>query len=403
MIPFVDLAAQQERLRAEIEAGIASVLAHGKYILGPEVAELEEKLAAYTGAAHCITVANGTDALQIALMALGVGPGDEVICPVFSYIATAATPALLGARPVYVDIDPVSYNMNPALLEAAITPRTKAIIPVSLYGQPADFDAVNAIAAPHGIPVIEDGAQSFGASYKDCKSCNLSTIGCTSFFPSKPLGCYGDGGAIFTSDPELAIVLRQIARHGQDRRYHHLRVGVNSRLDTLQAAILLPKLAILDEEIAARRALANAYDDAFLDHAIRTPTIHQDRSSAWAQYTIRVDERDRVQERLKEAGVPTAVHYPLALNRQTAVADASADFPHGDKAAEEVMSLPMHPYMGVEDRDRIIEVVRDVVGQAETTTQMAVGRAISTASDQTARRNNGTSARASKGPRTTRQ
>ena len=355
MIPFVDLAAQQERLRAEIEGGIARVLAHCKYILGPEVAELEERLAAYTGAAHCISVANGTDALQIALMALGVGPGDEVICPGFSYIATAETPAVLGARPVYVDIDPVSYNMNPALLEAAITPRTKAIIPVSLYGQPADFDAINAIAVRHGLPVIEDGAQSFGASYKGRKSCNLSTIGCTSFFPSKPLGCYGDGGAIFTNDTELATVLRQIARHGQDRRYHHLRVGVNSRLDTLQAAILLPKLAILDDEIAARQQVAEAYDAALT--GLITPHIIEGCQSAWAQYTIRMPNRDAVQAALKDAGIPTAVYYPMPLNRQPAVSDASANLSEGDRAADEVLSLPMHPYMTPEVQDQVVTAV----------------------------------------------
>lgn len=246
---FCDLKSQYQRLKAEIDAGIQCVLDHGQYILGPEVAELEEKLSSFTGAKYCISVANGTDALQIAQMALGIGPGDEVITPGFTYIATAETVALLGAKPVYVDIDPRTYNLDPALLEAAITPRTKAIIPVSLYGQCADMDAINAIAARHGIPVIEDAAQSFGATYKGRKSCNLSTLACASFFPSKPLGCYGDGGAIFTNDDELAKVIRQIARHGQDRRYHHIRVGVNSRLDTMQAAILLPKLAIFEEEV----------------------------------------------------------------------------------------------------------------------------------------------------------
>jgi UDP-2-acetamido-2-deoxy-ribo-hexuluronate aminotransferase len=316
MMPFVDLAAQQERLRPEIEAGIKRVLAHGKYILGPEVDELEERLAAYTGVAHCISCANGTDALQIALMALGVGPGDEVITPGFSYIATAEAAAVLGAVPVYVDIDPGSYNLDPKLLDAAITPRTRAIIPVSLYGQPADFDAINAIATRHGIPVIEDGAQSFGASTKGRKSCNLTTIATTSFFPSKPLGCYGDGGAIFTSDPELATVLRQIARHGQDRRYHHVRVGMNSRLDTIQAAILLAKLPVLDDEIAARQRVAGAYTAALRPMGISTPEIAQHNISAWAQYTVRVQNRDAVQAALTEAGIPTAVHYPLPLNRQ---------------------------------------------------------------------------------------
>ena len=233
MMQFIDLAAQQARIKDKIDAGIQRVLAHGKYILGPEVADLEERLVAYTGSKFCITVANGTDALQIAQMALGIGPGDEVITPGFTYIATAETVALLGARPVYVDIDPKTYNLDPNLLEAAITARTKAIIPVALYGQCADMDAINVIAAKHGIPVIEDAAQSFGASYRGRKSCNLSTLACASFFPSKPLGCYGDGGAIFTNDEELAKVSRQIARHGQDRRYHHVRIGVNSRLDTL--------------------------------------------------------------------------------------------------------------------------------------------------------------------------
>src|SRR5690554_2799261 len=256
---FIDLAAQQARIKQKIDANIQKVLAHGQYILGPEVTELEEKLAAFTGAKYCISVANGTDALQIAQMAFGIGPGDEVITPGFTYIATAETVALLGAKPVYVDVCPKTYNLDPAKLEAAITPKTKAIIPVSLYGQCADFDAINAIAEKYGIPVIEDAAQSFGASYKGKMSCNLSTVATTSFFPSKPLGCYGDGGAIFTNDDELALVMRQIARHGQDRRYHHIRVGVNSRLDTLQAAILLPKLEIFAEEITLRQQVAQRY------------------------------------------------------------------------------------------------------------------------------------------------
>lgn len=347
---FIDLAAQQARIKDKIDANIQKVLAHGKYILGPEVAELEEKLAAYCGAKHCISVANGTDALQIAQMALGVGHGDEVIVPGFSYIATAETPALLGAKPVYVDIDPKTYNLNPANLEAAITPRTKAIIPVSLYGQCADFDAINAIAEKHGIPVIEDGAQSFGASYKGKRSCNLTTIGCTSFFPSKPLGCYGDGGAIFTNDDELARILRQVARHGQDRRYHHLRVGVNSRLDTLQAAILLPKLELLDEEIRLRNRVAEEYTRLLGQAGINTtPFVEEHNNSAWAQYTIRVENREAVQERLKEAGVPTVVHYPIPLNKQPAVKDETAKLPVGNETAGRVMSLPMHPYLAGRD------------------------------------------------------
>lgn len=347
MIEFIDLKAQQARIKGPLDVAIQRVLAHGQYILGPEVAELEEKLATYTGAKHCITVANGTDALQIAQMALGIGPGDEVITPGFTYIATAETVALLGAKPVYVDIDPRTYNLDPALLEAAITPRTKAIIPVSLYGQCADFDAINAIAARHGIPVIEDAAQSFGATYKGRTSCNLTHIACTSFFPSKPLGCYGDGGAIFTNDDEFAKVMRQIARHGQNRRYHHIRVGVNSRLDTLQAAILLVKLGIFDKEMALRQQVAARYTQLLNEAGISTtPDIAPHNQSAWAQYTIQVPSREQVQEHLKTAGVPTAVHYPIPLNQQPAVADAAARLPVGDAVAQRVMSLPMHPYLG---------------------------------------------------------
>ncbi|KAA1174703.1 DegT/DnrJ/EryC1/StrS aminotransferase family protein [Marinobacter salinexigens] len=355
---FVDLAAQQARIKEKLDANIRNVLSHGKYILGPEVAELEEKLAAFAGTKHCITVANGTDALQIAQMALGVGHGDEVIVPGFSYIATAETPAVLGAKPVYVDVDPKTYNLDVSKLEAAITPRTKAIIPVSLYGQCADFDAINSIADRHGIPVIEDGAQSFGATYKGRNSCNLSAIGCTSFFPSKPLGCYGDGGAIFTNDEELAVVLRQIARHGQDRRYHHLRVGVNSRLDTLQAAILLPKLEILAEEVELRNQAAQRYTQLFDDAGIETtPFVEAHNVSAWAQYTLQVENRGAIQDKLQSEGIPTAVHYPIPLNKQPAVADGSVKLPVGDAVAEVVMSLPMHPYITEEEQKSVVRAL----------------------------------------------
>ncbi|WP_180161124.1 DegT/DnrJ/EryC1/StrS aminotransferase family protein [Acinetobacter sp. YH12064] len=355
MIEFIDLKAQQARLKDKIEAGIQNVLTHGQYILGPEVKELEEKLAAYVGAKYCITCANGTDALQIAQMAFGIGPGDEVITPGFTYIATAETVAILGATPVYVDVNPNTYNLDVEQLEAAITPRTKAIIPVSLYGQCADFDAINAIAAKYNIPVIEDAAQSFGATYKGRKSCNLTTVACTSFFPSKPLGCYGDGGAIFTNDDELAKVIRQIARHGQDRRYHHIRVGMNSRLDTLQAAILLPKLEILDEEMQARQRVAETYTKLFNEAGVNTtPCIETHNQSAWAQYTIQVENRDAVQAKLKEQGIPTAVHYPIPLNKQPAVANANVSLLVGDAIAERVMSLPMHPYLTVEAQEKIV-------------------------------------------------
>ncbi|OYQ39014.1 aminotransferase DegT [Rhodoferax sp. TH121] len=357
---FIDLKSQYQRLKPQIDAGIQRVLDHGQYILGPEVAELEAKLVAYTGAKYCISVANGTDALQIALMALGLGPGDEVITPGFTYIATAETVALLRAKPVYVDIDARTYNLDPALLEAAITPRTKAIIPVNLYGQCADFDVINSIADKYGIPVIEDAAQSFGASYKGRKSCNLSKIACASFFPTKPLGCYGDGGAVFTSDEAMANVIRQIARHGQERRYHHVRVGVNSRLDTLQAAILLPKLAVLDEELEQRQHVAARYNRLLGEVGLKTaPVIESHCVSAWAQYTIQVTGRDCVQKHLSHVGVPTTVHYPIPLNGQPAVADAQARLPVGDAVAQRVLSLPMSPYLTEMDQSRVAVALKD--------------------------------------------
>lgn len=359
MIEFIDLKTQQKRIKDRIDAGIQRVLAHGQYILGPEVAELEEKLADFVGAKYCITCANGTDALQIAQMALGIGPGDEVITPGFTYIATAETVALLGAKPVYVDIDPRTYNLDPRLLEAAITPRTKAIIPVSLYGQCADFDAINAVASKHGIPVIEDAAQSFGAIYKGKRSCNLTTIACTSFFPSKPLGCYGDGGAIFTNDEELAKVLRQIARHGQDRRYHHIRVGVNSRLDTLQAAILLPKLEIFPEEIELRNRVAKAYSSLLRKGGINgMPFVNEYNVSVWAQYTLRVVDRESLQSSLRAAGIPTVVHYPVPLNKQPAVLDIDVSLPVGNKLADEVISLPFHPYLEKVTIEKIVKRIK---------------------------------------------
>ena len=355
MIPFFDLAAQRDRLRVEIDAGIARVLDHGKYILGPEVEELEERLVDYSDAKYCVTCANGTDALQVALMALGVGAGDEVITPSFSYIATAEATALLGGTPVYVDIDPQSYNIDSNLIEDAITPKTKAIIPVSLYGQPADFDAINAIAERYGIAVIEDGAQSFGARYKGGKSCNLTTIATTSFFPSKPLGCYGDGGAVFTSDEELAIKIRRIARHGQDKRYHHKVIGVNSRLDSMQAAVLLAKLSVFDEEIVMRNEVASAYSSKFLEMGFGSvPCVGENNQSVWAQYTIEVDDRDAIQKHLSERGIPTAVHYPAPLNKQPAVADITSHLPNSEKAAARVLSLPMGPYLNSADQEFIV-------------------------------------------------
>lgn len=343
---FIDLISQQNIIKKTLNYRIQKVLDHGKYILGPEVSELEDNLKAYTSAKYCITCANGTDALQIALMALNIGVGDEVITPGFTYIATAETVALLGAKPVYVDVCPITYNLDPQKIESAITKNTKAIIPVSLYGQCAEFDEINNIAQKYGIPVIEDAAQSFGATYKNKKSCNLSTIACTSFFPSKPLGCYGDGGAIFTNNDELAIIIRQIARHGQDRRYHHVRIGVNSRLDTLQAAILLAKLEIFDDEIKLREKVAKTYDKHLFDIGITsTPKIMPNNTSVYAQYTLQVDNRDDIQKYLSSVNIPTAVHYPIPLNKQPAVKDKTSYLPVGDKIATRVISLPMHPYL----------------------------------------------------------
>ena len=361
MIKFIDLGSQQSRVFSEINDGIASVLAHGKYILGPEVDLLEKKLSAYTGAKYCITCANGTDALQVALMALGVGPGDEVIMPGFSYIATAEVVALLGAKIIYVDIDEETFNVDPDVIEAAISSRTKAIIPVSLYGQCANFELINAVAEKYGVSVIEDGAQSFGASANGVKSGNLSQISCTSFFPTKPLGCYGDGGAIFTSDENLAKLMRQIARHGQAARYHHVRIGVNSRLDTIQAAILLAKLSILDDEVESRNNVAKRYNDKLATVSeIVLPTIVEGNSCAWAQYTIRASDRDNLARFLnEEKNIPTAVHYPLPLNKQPAVEDSSVNLRFGDVASQEVLSLPIHPYLSAEDQSQICTAIAE--------------------------------------------
>jgi len=312
----------------------------------------------YNPETEILITVGGSEALNLAAIAL-LNPGEEMIIPTPCFVSYQASAIMAGGVAVEVPSRMENnFDLDPDEIKAAITPRTKAIIPVSLYGQCADFDAINAIAAKYGIPVIEDAAQSFGASYKGRKSCNLSTIACTSFFPSKPLGCYGDGGAIFTNDDELAKVIRQIARHGQDRRYHHVRVGVNSRLDTLQAAILLPKLEILAEEIELRNQVAANYDRLFKAAGIdSTPHIEAHNVSAWAQYTLQVDNRDSVQERLKAAGIPTAVHYPIPLNKQPAVADVTARLPVGDSSAENVISLPMHPYLNCSEQQSIVSTL----------------------------------------------
>ncbi|WP_028128653.1 DegT/DnrJ/EryC1/StrS aminotransferase family protein [Selenomonas sp. AE3005] len=364
MIPFVDMAAQQASIKDELDKRLADVLASGKFILGPEVKELEEKLADYVGTKYCITCASGTDALQIALMALNIGAGDEVITTAFTYIATGEVIAQVGATPVFVDIDPVTYNIDPSKIEAAITDKTKAIIPVSLYGQCADFDEINAIAEKHNLAVIEDGAQSFGATYKGKRSCGLSTIGCTSFFPTKPLGCYGDGGAIFTDDENLAKAMDQIHRHGQDRRYHHIRMGLNSRLDTLQAAVLLAKMTKFDEEIKRREEVGKRYTSLFKDiKGVKTPTVKDDNTCVYAQYTIVVENRDELQAKLKEKGIPTAVHYPIPLNKQPIFENMShvGAIPNAEYVAEHVISLPMSAWLKDKDMDYIVEAIKELV------------------------------------------
>ena len=366
MIPFIDLKTQYQALKPQIHARIERVLEHGQYILGPEVRELEERLAAYTGAKHCITVASGTEALLISLMALGIGPGDEVITTPFTFVATAEVIVLVGATPVFVDIEPDTGNIDATLIAAKIGPRTKAIMPVSLYGQPADLDAINAIAARHGhLPVIEDAAQSFGATYRGRKSGNLSTLGCTSFFPSKPLGCYGDGGAIFTSDDALAQACREIRVHGQSKRYVHTRIGVGGRMDTLQCAIVLAKLDRFDQEIAQRQAVARRYHELLAtdEHGSTRilPWPQDDRTSVFAQYTLRVQDRDALQARLHAAGIPTAVHYPVPLNEQPAYAHLCCPdcTPVARQLAREVMSLPMHPDLSDFDLLHISSIIKE--------------------------------------------
>ena len=364
-IQFVDLALQYRALKETINARMQAVLDHGRYIMGPEVEELEARLADFTGATHCITCSNGTDALLISLMALGVGPGDEVITTPFTFVATAEMIVLLGARPVLVDIQADSFNIDPVGIEAAITPRTRAIMPVSLFGQTADMDEINAIAARHGLAVVEDAAQSLGARYKGSQSGNLSTIGCTSFFPSKPLGCYGDGGAIFVSDHNLANTMREIRLHGQSRRYFHTRIGIGGRMDTLQCAVVLAKLDRFEWEIAQRGRLGARYSALLAKCDVVTPPIAADRSSVYAQYTLRTPRRDALGVGLNRLGVPTAVHYPLSIHRQPAYAGYhdGRSLPVADKAATEVISLPMFPDMDEATQDGIVVAVKQTLAE----------------------------------------
>ena len=359
-IEFIDLKTQYSRSKDRIDSRIHAVLDHGQYIMGPEVGELEAKLASFVGVKHCVGVSDGTTAMMIAMMALGIAAGDEIITTPFTFIATGEMIALLGAKPVFVDIDPRTYNLDPANVEAAITEKTRAIMPVSLYGQCADLDPINDIAKNHGLTVIEDAAQSFGATYKGRRSCALSTIGTTSFFPTKPLGCYGDGGACFTDDDELALRMRQIRVHGQDRRYHHPVIGLNGRLDTLQAAVLLAKWETFEQEIAARARVGNRYTELLTGH-VETPAVEPHNSHVYAQYTIAAANRQQLQQRLTEQGVPTTVHYPIPLNLQPAFAHfrlGKGSFPKAEVAAERVVSLPMHAFLDEETQDRIVAAVR---------------------------------------------
>ena len=363
-IEFIDLKAQLRTIRAPVNERIQKVLDHGQFILGPEVGEMEKRLETYTGASHCVSVGSGTDALLVALMALGIGPGDEVITTPFTFVATAEMIVLLGATPVFVDVEPDTCNIDPDLIDAAITSRTKAIMPVSLYGQTADMDEINALAAKHGIAVIEDAAQSFGAEYRSRKSCNVSTIGCTSFFPSKPLGCYGDGGAIFVNDGKLADIMREVRVHGQESRYYHTRIGVGARMDTLQCAVILAKLETFDWEVEQRIRIGRIYRDMVAEiPGIQAPIVRNDRTCVWAQFTIQTDRREEIVQSLKEVGIPTAVHYPMPLHEQPAYKSNTrvvGSLGMSENVSRRVLSLPMHPYLD----DATMQTIVHALGKA---------------------------------------
>ena len=377
---FIDLQRQYQQYRTEINARIQRVLDHGQYILGPEVAEVESALAAYVGVKHCLSVASGTDSLEIALRAWSVGPGDEVITVPFTWISSAEVIGLVGAKPVFVDIRAADYNLDIDQLEAAITPRTKAIMPVSLFGQMPDFGRINAIAARHGVPVLEDAAQSFGAQQRGRRSCSVSRVGSTSFFPAKPLGCYGEGGALFTNDDALAERMKAIRTHGGVRRHEHSLLGMNGRFDTLQAAVLLAKLPYFDAELQARAQVARRYNELLAPilpalqpgndstserfNATALPMVLPGNTHVYAQYTIRVPNRDRLGERLKAKGIPTGVYYPKCLHEQPVFAHCGygpGAFPVAEQAAREVISLPMHPFLTEAEQDSIVQAVRESV------------------------------------------
>jgi len=369
-LDFIDLKAQQLRISASLTERLQRVLAHGQYIMGPEVKELEAQLAAYVGVKHAIACSSGTDALLMPLMAHGVGPGDAIFTTPFTFIATAEVIQLLGATPVFVDIHAQTFNLDPQALAEALAHlgrnsrtahlKSKGIIPVDLFGQPADYERINALAREHGLFVLEDAAQSFGATYKGRRAGSLAEMAATSFFPAKPLGCYGDGGAVFTDSDELAEVLRSIRVHGQGiDKYNNIRIGINGRLDTMQAAVLLAKLEIFPEEVEARQEVARRYTKA-LGGLVETPYVAPECVSVWAQYSVRSDRRAALQEKLKNAGIPTAIYYPLPLHLQGAFAHLGhkpGDFPISEGIAGRIFSLPMHPYLQVAVQDHIVEVL----------------------------------------------
>lgn len=360
-INFIDLKAQYQEYKAEIDKEVSEVFTNAQFIGGEKLGKLEKDLATYTGATHVIGCSSGTDALLLSLMALDIGAGDEVITTPFTFIATAEVIAFLGAKAVFVDIEEQSYNIDTTKIEAAITPKTKAIIPVSLYGQCADMDAINTIAAKHNITVVEDACQSFGATYKGKKSCNLSTIGCTSFFPSKPLGAYGDGGAIFTSDDAIATKIRMLLNHGQNERYKHKYIGINGRLDAVQAAVLNVKLKYFDKEVQLREEIGSRYSSLLADADVITPKISEQNTSVYAQYSIRVNDRAGMVEKLSAKEIPTAVHYPMPLHLQEAFSNLgykAGDFPVSEKVSEEIMSLPMSPYLTQDEQDFIVAAIK---------------------------------------------
>jgi UDP-2-acetamido-2-deoxy-ribo-hexuluronate aminotransferase len=357
-VEFVDLKQQYQQYKAEIDERIDQVLDHGHFIMGPEIEEVEEALARRVGVPHCITTASGTDSLEIALRALEVGPGDDVITVPFTWISSAEAIGLVGARPVFVDIEPASYNIDISKLESSITPRTKAILAVSLFGQMPDYDRINAIAGEYGIPVIEDGAQSFGAMQRGRSSCSVTTVGSTSFFPAKPLGCYGDGGALFTRDDALAGTMKAIRTHGGQQRHYHPLLGMNGRFDTIQAAVLLAKLPHFNEEVERRTQIGARYTEG-LRGVVGVPEIMPGNTHVYAQYTIGARDRDALKQALQLQGIPSAVYYPRCLHEQPVFAGYGSwgDFPVAERASRAVLSLPMHPFLSEPEQDQVIEAV----------------------------------------------